>query len=133
MLFFLHLGTAFTQSVGLTFSAVTAVWIIVAALQPGWLRSLLSFTPFTYTGRISYGWYLWHYPILSFGLKHVSHHLSILLVATAYPVAMASHRFVEKPFLKLKRRFEPGEGGPALNHVGASEREPSQTGVNVAS
>jgi len=68
-------------------------------------------------GRISYGLYLWHIPVMS----------TVILVAqpewvralALYPVAvllaLVSYRFVETPFLRLKdRRFaaRTGERGP---------------------
>jgi peptidoglycan/LPS O-acetylase OafA/YrhL len=62
-----------------------------------------------YTGRISYGWYLWHYPILLLGQQVFGNvtWIKCILVAAAYPMAMASYHFVEAPILRFKKRFTP--------------------------
>jgi peptidoglycan/LPS O-acetylase OafA/YrhL len=64
--------------------------------------------PAVWLGRHSYGFYLWHYPIIillarSFGpLNKVLIGLPLTLVAT-----VASWQLVELPFLHLKERSEP--------------------------
>ena len=103
-----RLESPFTQGVGLSLAGLSAAWIMIAAMQDGVLKKILSIRPLVYTGRISYGWYLWHYPLLS-----VATHLlpksygSALLVVFSYLVAVMSYHFVERPFLRLKDRFEP--------------------------
>jgi len=44
------------------YSVLTAV-LVSAALRPGPVRTLLSFPPLPYVGRISYGLYVYHWPI----------------------------------------------------------------------
>jgi peptidoglycan/LPS O-acetylase OafA/YrhL len=102
-----HFKSALTQGVGPTFSALCAAWIMTAAMEDGVLKRLLSFRPLVYTGRISYGWYLWHYPFLVVG-GHIfpKSYEKPLLVAASYLTAMASYHFVEIPFLRLKHRFQ---------------------------
>ena len=100
--------TLATQTFGLTLTALLAAWLVVAASADGWLKSLLSLKPLTYTGRISYGWYLWHFPILIIGLNAGADGSAwgrAGLVLVAYPVAMASYHVIERPFLALRPRF----------------------------
>ena len=69
--------------------------------------------PFTLLGRLSYACYLFHAPIafllirwmLPYGVR--ARLLAIpLSLALTIGAAMLSYRFIEAPFLRLKRRFE---------------------------
>jgi peptidoglycan/LPS O-acetylase OafA/YrhL len=124
-----HHRTILTQTVGLSLAAVISAWLVVAAMQPGRFRTVLSLKPLEYTGRISYGRYLWHYPILLIGTPYVPHAVRVLLVIAAYPVAAASFHFVEKPFLRLKARFEPTDARrqAQLDAISARAAEPALT------
>jgi peptidoglycan/LPS O-acetylase OafA/YrhL len=57
-------------------------------LQARWLRA---------TGKISYGIYLWHLPLMIFASP-------VIGAVLAFPVAAASYRWVEQPFLRRKKR-----------------------------
>jgi peptidoglycan/LPS O-acetylase OafA/YrhL len=79
-----------------------------AATSP--LNTLLSVRPLVWLGRISYGVYLWHYPLF----RYMLHEMNLspwwtLLAGTAISLAAASasYYFVEKYFLRFKDRFEP--------------------------
>jgi peptidoglycan/LPS O-acetylase OafA/YrhL len=92
-------------------AALVAAILILRALDgESRLAKVLAFAPFVFLGRISYALYLWHVPILSlYGVTHP--HLTLMAipaVATAVACATASYYFVEKPFLRRKRKFEPG-------------------------
>jgi peptidoglycan/LPS O-acetylase OafA/YrhL len=93
-------------TIGFTLGAILGIWIIMAVMQPGALRFVLTSRPMVYTGRISYGWYLWHYPILFYGAARLPHGTWIMFIGS-YLAAMASSRLIERPFLRLKARFEP--------------------------
>jgi peptidoglycan/LPS O-acetylase OafA/YrhL len=79
----------------------------------GRLARLLSWRPLVGTGIISYGLYLWHWPIIVLaggGIQDWTDWTSalprlalILLVTLAFTVA--SYRYVERPLLSLKKRF----------------------------
>ncbi|MGH1573779.1 acyltransferase family protein [Methylobacterium sp. P31] len=108
--------TFFTQTIGLTIAYLIAAWLLVIALQPGFFREMLSLRPLVYTGRISYGWYLWHFPILVagnlvLGKMHLPQSavvaVTAALVLTSYLISACSYQFIERPFLRLKLRFEP--------------------------
>jgi peptidoglycan/LPS O-acetylase OafA/YrhL len=66
-------------------------------------------------GTRSYGFYLWHYPIVIALQARVASW--VLVAALAFPLTLAattlSWRFVETPALRLKRRFELPRGAPA--------------------
>jgi peptidoglycan/LPS O-acetylase OafA/YrhL len=93
----------------LTASLVTAGLIGCLQHQSA-VGGLLSSSPLRYTGKISYGLYLYHWPIFILGesLKiHLPFHLyAAALIALIYAAAVISYEFVEKPFLRLKDRFQ---------------------------
>jgi peptidoglycan/LPS O-acetylase OafA/YrhL len=63
-------------------------------------------------GRISYGVYLWHFPVYFFLAKRYSSAPHIVLIPgillASMLVATASFWLIERPFLKLKGRVKPG-------------------------
>ena len=81
--------------------AVVAVLLIAGALQPGPLSVLLSQKPLVWIGRISYGLYLWHWPInvwlvpsrVSLGPNA----LNLLRLVVTFAAAVVSYLLVERP------------------------------------
>jgi hypothetical protein len=70
----------------------------------GWVnRRLLSSGPMVFIGLVSYSWYLWHWPLLSFA-RILSERISVPMAAgiglLSFLLAIASHRLVETPFRK---------------------------------
>jgi peptidoglycan/LPS O-acetylase OafA/YrhL len=65
-------------------------------------RSLLALAPLVFIGRVSYSWYLWHWPLLSFLHSATVDALPIpaalLAVSLAFILAVLSWRFIEQPF-----------------------------------
>lgn len=65
-------------------------------------RRLLSSRPMIFVGLVSYSWYLWHWPLLSFarivcgGLLSVSR--GALIAVISLVLATLSRRFIEQPF-----------------------------------
>jgi peptidoglycan/LPS O-acetylase OafA/YrhL len=98
------------------FSALVGHVVLAPTSPPS---RLLAATPVVWLGRRSYGFYLWHYPVLRLLLKHVSGvyaHALVGLIVTLV-VTELSWWFVEQPFLRLKeRRFE----SPAAHTIAAT-------------
>lgn len=80
----------------------------------GLVAVLLSQKPLVYIGRISYGVYLWHFPVLvvlaAFDWTGVSL-LGATFICTLI-IASASYYALELPALKLKRKFRPEQKEP---------------------
>ena len=106
-------------------TAAVMVWLLVAR---SWLSVALAWAPLRYVGRISYGLYLWHFPIFKLLDPTLSRlpDLLHLVIASAVSLVVAafSFRFVEQPFLRLKGRFAPGGPAPA-----ATPAEPTRATV----
>jgi peptidoglycan/LPS O-acetylase OafA/YrhL len=71
------------------------------------LSRLLSVPPLLWLGRRSYGFYLWHYPILVWTKAAVDGTHAVFGFAVTLVATELSWRLVELPFLRMKRRFEP--------------------------
>lgn len=80
-------------------------------------RSILKLKPLTYIGKISYGIYIYHWPIIIglsinqyifFDMNHFSYHilpfLSLTLLITI-GIASISYYYIERPILNLKNRY----------------------------
>jgi peptidoglycan/LPS O-acetylase OafA/YrhL len=106
------LATLFVDSwddhpVSLYAKPVAVAMLVLYAMAPssGWLRRALQASPLVWLGGLSYSLYLWQQPF--FDRAHVAWY-------TAFPqnlgfallVAVFSQRLIERPFLKLKQRFQ---------------------------
>lgn len=87
--------------------------------QSGWLDALLGSHVAVSIGRVSYGMYVLHLPIVLYaarwfgdGGRFGSVAGALLYPAcvaiAAYLAALASHALIERPFLRLKDRLAPG-------------------------
>jgi len=90
-------------------ASVSFVYLALFSMQK-WLQAILTNRPLVYTGTISYGIYvLEKIPLDVAKVLHLDKHPALSLVLTTgatYTLAAVSWRFLEKPFLKLKRHFE---------------------------
>lgn len=71
---------------------------------------LLSQPAMTAIGRVSYSWYLWHWPVLVLGRllwPEPPHHVLLALVLVSLLVAWLSWRFVEAPIRQNARILQP--------------------------
>ncbi|MBL8454450.1 MAG: acyltransferase [Zoogloea sp.] len=73
---------------------------------------LLRARPMVYLGTISYGTYLWHFPVIDFLMEHTPLHatnfyvfplLLILTICATVPIAALSWELLEKHILKIAR------------------------------
>ena len=98
-----HSDDAFAYRGGFLIASVaaSAMLLSVSCAQFSPLARLLSFRPFTFIGRISYGMYLWHFPLFIFineqrtGLSPWP--LFVVRVIPTIGVAVLSFFFVERP------------------------------------
>jgi peptidoglycan/LPS O-acetylase OafA/YrhL len=88
-------------------AGAAAVVVISAAHDDYGIARVLRARPLVGLGRISYGLYLWHVPVLAaLGAAALGRGLPISIGATigAVAIAVLSHRYVEAPFLRMKSR-----------------------------
>ena len=81
-------------------------------------RKLLSLRPIVFIGLVSYSWYLWHWPLMSFvrNVAFIDPPLLVMLpvAALSFGIAVLSWRFIEQPFRRgpfRVRRTLLGYGG----------------------
>ena len=95
-------SSPFLYSGGFVVSAATTAVLITSAVQPqGLVRSLLSMRPLRLLGLVSYGVYLWHWPIYVVldgsrtGLSGWT--LVAVRIAVTLVIAVASYHLLEQP------------------------------------
>ena len=90
----------------LTTAAATAV-VVTSVVGDGGVRWLRG-RALTLLGRRSYGWYLWHWPVVVAANRLLDDPGWPLLALVVLPVCAVlvtlSWRYVEQPFLRLRRR-----------------------------
>lgn len=78
------------------------VAILAAGLGRSWPGGrVLSTTPLRYIGRLSYAWYLWHWPVLTLGIEWIGRDtlpVRLALVAVSFVPAVGTHYLVENRF-----------------------------------
>ena len=110
---FVHRSDSALYRGGLTGLAVlVAILIGGLALSPdSAVGRILSLPPLVAIGRISYGIYLWHWPI--FRYLHEAElglgwwETQLVRIAVSLAAATASFFILERPMLKLRHRFDP--------------------------
>lgn len=102
-------STAFMHFGGFTvLAAATAVLLVNLVVSPAsYAGSFLEYRPLVWVGRISYGVYLWHYPVFKATSFLQGSWLLKLLVGfgATLIVSCFSYYVLERPALSLKRRF----------------------------
>lgn len=103
--------TAFGTTTGTLANLAVALLLVITIHYKTWWQGFLSLKPVNYTGKISYGIYLWQQVFFSpwqqqyFSLQ-LNPVLALLLnVACIVMVATASYYIIEKPFLRLKLKY----------------------------
>jgi peptidoglycan/LPS O-acetylase OafA/YrhL len=71
-------------------------------------RRLLAARPVVFIGMISYSWYLWHWPVMSYvriiAVTELPSWVMVLAGAAAFVLAYLSWRYVEQPFRHMRTR-----------------------------
>jgi peptidoglycan/LPS O-acetylase OafA/YrhL len=81
---------------------VAGAALLLAADGAG-VGRLLTLAPLQTVGRLSYSWYLWHWPILVIVPTHNTWQ-RLAVAAAALGLAALTHRFVERPIRHLRDR-----------------------------
>lgn len=112
-----HREDAWLYLGGMTTLALLMAFVIAAAVDGRWMGCRwLSWHPLVGLGTVSYGLYLWHFPVFYavsvYGPANVPVRLVLGYGVTAAAVTI-SYRFVERPALAWKRRLDerPSAGG----------------------
>lgn len=103
---------------------LSAVIVLAAAAGTGPVAALGSLRPLRSLGRISYGVYLFHWPLLVFanqrrtGLDHLPRF--VLVVAVTLVLATVSYRYFETPLRQANSRIGPLALAPAAAFFAAA-------------
>jgi len=107
--------------------AILSFAFLAGVLEATPVSRLLSWAPLVALGKISYGLYLWHYPVSRvLATPHVTVTRIIADTVVSLALAIISYKFIEAPFRKRRRRdsVEPAPEAP-----GAAAPVPAAAGV----
>ncbi len=107
-LFLIQDDGAFYYRGGALLVGIVTAAVIAGLEEPVGLRSILSWRPLVAIGLVSYGLYLWHFPIVVWLLRYWSLKPAALLAATLMLTASAaavSYFVVERPIRVNRRLF----------------------------
>ncbi|HCO7843837.1 TPA: acyltransferase [Escherichia coli] len=82
--------------------------LLASGFREGWCNKILTFKPVVYIGKVSYSFYLWHWPFLILAVYRDIQLTAVnasLLVIASFAMASFSYHFVEQPFRKAKLSF----------------------------
>ena len=85
-----------------------AALLIAASAPESWVSRVLSAPPLVATGILSYGIYLWHYPVaLYFRDRMPWYEATFTVLAIAFLAASLSYLLIEKPLQSFRRNLKP--------------------------
>jgi peptidoglycan/LPS O-acetylase OafA/YrhL len=94
-------------------SVFTAVLIVhLVCSEMGIIHWIFGSPPLVYLGILSYGFYVWHFPIFRIMQVHYPVHWRVVAVPLAAAATLFSYYVVERPCLRLKKQFNR-VGNPA--------------------
>jgi len=117
-------GLPLLQAVGFPlFAFAFALLLLAAASTDGernWLQSILCLRFLTWTGKYSYGLYVFHYPLEDYLEALSARNLRVILgFLLSYGIAFLSYNYFEKRFLRLKDRFRSRAAAPVPQALSA--------------
>lgn len=91
---------------------VAGAVLLLRASPQAWLhRRVLAVPALVYVGRISYPWYLWHWPLLALARPYAEGldlrqwvALKLVLVVVSFGLAAATFRWIEQPARRLQQQ-----------------------------
>jgi peptidoglycan/LPS O-acetylase OafA/YrhL len=105
---------------GYTGVALLAAALILALDQgrPAWLFRAFGCGPLAWLGRISYGFYLWHFPVTGFAGDKLVARLgrgpaTVVAGLLAIGLAAASYYLLERPVQRRRPKWASGRSAPA--------------------
>ncbi|HEX7095115.1 MAG TPA: acyltransferase family protein [Acidimicrobiales bacterium] len=114
---------AFVRQGGLWLIALASATTVAAVVRPGPLARLLSATPLVGLGVISYGVYLYHWPLLTLLDEERTHldgvPLGLLQIAVSVALAALSYRYLEEPIRRQRWNVPITRLAPAAASVTA--------------
>ena len=109
---------------GMFFFALGSALLVIACVdeRPSWVRTVFGWRPLAHVGRLSYGLYLWHWPIwLAAGNGRITDNAIVEFVlcsALTVVIAQLSYQYVERPVIKRGvRGLVPSLRTPAVAAV----------------
>jgi peptidoglycan/LPS O-acetylase OafA/YrhL len=101
-------GYAYLWGIGAA-NALAALIIASAVFTPaGALNTILEFPPLRWVGKISYGLYIWHVPVMAVCNRFPDPWTrNTVAIPATFAIAALSFYCLETPFLKMKSRFTP--------------------------
>jgi peptidoglycan/LPS O-acetylase OafA/YrhL len=112
------------MSAGLTLDAIliTILFVQLISWSSHWMWSWLDSRPLRFFGGISYSLYLYHWVVLVL-VQYFMHSYrwrfqAAVTALASVAVATLSARFIEEPFLRLKKRFQPASGAADAMRTG---------------
>jgi len=106
---------------GYTLLGYFCMLVLYVVVHHGLFLRILESSPMRYLGKISYGLYIYHFPIIwfvtrirDFGLSETQAKPLVFIIAFIATLAAASisYHFLERPLLNLKDRFFALKPGP---------------------
>lgn len=108
--------------------------ILYGVVYEGWATRFLEWYPLRYLGKISYGLYVYHFPVIWFAARiadlgvappQLKPLIALIAFCVTVLIASISFRFMERPIINLKDRFFPlaaskkaeREGGMGIEEV----------------
>lgn len=116
--------SAWMQTFGFTLiPLLTAVVVAYLMANPlSVLTRTLEYAPLVWAGKISYGLYLFHWPIIRYMNNAGFSRWTVMAIAipATFLIAGLSYKYIEAPALKLKERFRTSAPRPATEETSGS-------------